>query len=116
MSRELSPVRLLVRCLAQKQDEQWEAYSLEFGLAAQAESFSEAKQKLDAMIQDYLHDALTGEDREHAGQLLSRKAPWWVYAKYFCVRAVSFFDGSAKPHGVKIFDEPWGVEPKRLAA
>jgi predicted RNase H-like HicB family nuclease len=77
------PRQLIVHCIAERKGEYWQAFSLEFGLAAQADTFSEAKRRLDSMIGSYLHDALVGEDREFAEDLLSRKATWGVYAKYY---------------------------------
>lgn len=115
MPHDVPPLRLVVRCLAQKQDAQWQAFSLEFGLAAQADSFAEVKRKLDAMIQDYLYDALVGEDREHACALLSRRAPWWVFARYYYARIISSARDSMNGDGLRTFGEPWGLEPKRLA-
>ena len=106
----VSPLRLVVRCYAEQlPDGQWQAFSLEFGLAAQAESFPAAQGKLDGMIQSYLHDALVGEDRQYARQLLARRSPWWVYARYYCGRALSMF---TRLRDRRFFDEPMGLEPK----
>jgi hypothetical protein len=106
----VSPLRLVVRCYAERlPDGQWQAFSLEFGLAAQAESFPAAKSKLDAMIQGYLHDALVGEDRQYARQLLARRSPWWVYARYYFSRLLSLV---TRLRGRKFFDEPMVLEPK----
>lgn len=118
-TRAISPVTMMVRCLAECKNGQWQAFSLEFGLAAQADSFVEAKAKLDGMIQDYLYDAYVGEDREHARELLTRKAPYQVFARYYLAALVA---GAAKlvrrPSSDKrkrIFDEPWSFAPQRCA-
>ncbi|HEY8508529.1 MAG TPA: hypothetical protein VIL32_09240 [Steroidobacteraceae bacterium] len=86
---------------------------MEFGLAAQGDSFAEVKQKLEGMIQDYLYDALVGEDREHALELLRRRAPWWVFARYYlsCLR-----EALRDSMNVKTFIEPLGLEPKRCSS
>ena len=74
--------QLLIRCLAQRNKNQWEAFCIDFCLAAQADTLEEAKQKLEAQIFDYLESALCGEDRQHANQLLNRKAPLSIRVKY----------------------------------
>ena len=35
------------------------------------------------MVQEYVSDALVGEDKEYAEQLLSRKAPLFEWLKYY---------------------------------
>lgn len=108
--RTVSPLRLVVRCYAEElPDGQWQAFSLEFGLAAQADSFQAVKGKLDGMIRGYVYDALAGEDRPYARQLLSRRSPWWVYARYYFGRLLS---AGRNLRDRKYFDEPMGLEPK----
>ena len=53
---EKSPFRFVVRCLIERKGNQWQAFSLELGLAAQDDSFQGVKRKLEAMIDSYLHD------------------------------------------------------------
>lgn len=74
---------LLVRCYIEHKNDQWQAFSLEFGLAAQGETEQDVRRKLESMIESYLEDALIGEDRAHADELLNRRATWLVYAKYY---------------------------------
>jgi predicted RNase H-like HicB family nuclease len=76
---------LLIRCLAVREGEHWVAICLPFDLAAQGESLSEAKRKLSEQIREYLHDALIGQDREHAELLVTRSAP----AKYWLMYGVA---------------------------
>lgn len=78
-----TPAQLIVHCLAERKDNVWQAFSLEFGLAAQGDSLPDVKQRLESMILCYVQDALIGEDREHARELLNRKATLSVYAKYY---------------------------------
>ena len=80
---EIMPIKLVIRCLLQQVGSQWQGFSLEFGLAAQGESADEVRRKLESMINSYLCDALTGEDREHAYALLTRKATARVYIRYY---------------------------------
>jgi hypothetical protein len=111
----MSPIKLMVRCVAESKDGQWQAFSLEFGLAAQADSFSAAKKKLDDMIRSYLLDALVGEDRDHARELLSRKAPFRIFAKYYGAVLIGKMIGAARrsvdDKRPKAFGEPWPLVP-----
>lgn len=71
----MRPNELLLRCYARKQGRVWSVVCIDLSLAAQADTFQAARDKLDAQIRDYLHDALVGEDRANARMLLRRKAP-----------------------------------------
>jgi hypothetical protein len=78
-----------VRCFAQPtRSGQWQAFSLEFGLAVQADTYPEVKRKILDMINSYAHEALT-IDREHAAELLTRKASIPVHFRFYVVRALS---------------------------
>lgn len=79
---EVTPLQLTVRCLAEPKAGQWQAFSLEFGLAAQADTLDAVRAKLDGMIACYLEDAL-GQDRRHARALLGRKSTLSVRFKYY---------------------------------
>lgn len=76
--------RLLLKIYGEKCDSQWSLISLDFSLAAQADTIEEAKSILESQIKEYLVDALNGPDKEHAHVLLSRRAPvkywvkWWA--------------------------------------
>jgi hypothetical protein len=70
------PTKLGLSCIVEPKGAQWQAFSLEFGLAAQADTMQDAKHRLDSMIRAYVSDALVGEDREHAHELLTRRATW----------------------------------------
>jgi hypothetical protein len=82
-TRKAASLPFVIRCVLEEAGGQWHAYSLEFGLAAQADTEEEAKAKLGNMIASYIYDALAGEDREHAPELLRRRAIPTVYAKYY---------------------------------
>ncbi|WP_296276612.1 type II toxin-antitoxin system HicB family antitoxin [Pseudomonas sp. UBA7530] len=64
----------VLRCYAEKKDGFWIAACPQFTLAAQGDTFEEAKQKLEGQIKSYVTEALT-IDREHAAELLGRRAP-----------------------------------------
>lgn len=68
------PVNLVLRCYAINEKDVWSAVCVDFSLAAQGDSFTDAKQKLNAQIVHYVKDAFT-VDREHADYLLKRRAP-----------------------------------------
>jgi hypothetical protein len=79
---EFAPVKLVLRCYAKKEQGKWQAFCLDLCLAAQADTFEEAKVKLKGMIASYVYDAVAGADREHASYLLSRRAPLIYRLKY----------------------------------
>lgn len=81
--RRSVPRQLVLRCLALKEGHHWVGLCLDFDLAAQGETFDEARLRLDAQIATYLREALAGPDREHAGNLLRRRAPWRYWAMYW---------------------------------
>jgi hypothetical protein len=79
----LRPAQLFVRCLAERKRGYWQAVCLDFDLMAQGDSFAEVRAKLDAMVSDYVFDALEGDDRDHAAYFLTRRAPWRFWAKFY---------------------------------
>jgi hypothetical protein len=102
--------KLLLRCLAEKKDDQWQVFCLDLCLAAQADTLEEAKQKLESMIASYIYDALVGEDKAFAAQLLSRKAPLSQWLKYYYYSIM--IHGVHITNGVhKIFKEPIPLTP-----
>lgn len=82
---KLRPNQLIVRGYAEKHDDLWVAVCIDFGLAAQADSLAEARRKLDEQIKEYVYDALVGEDREFAGQLLTRRASLAQVLRYHVI-------------------------------
>lgn len=86
----IAPCDMLVRCFAERKDGQWQAFSLEFGLAAQGDSLRDVKAKLESMIVDYVREALT-VDRKHAPALLQRRAAIGIYVKFYAYRALNHF-------------------------
>lgn len=112
---QLSPTGLIVHCFYEKKDGQWQAFSLQFGLAAQADSFEEARRKLESMVRSYVYDALAGEDRDHAQELMSRKATRAVYVKYYSFMATSFLrhllGAGSNGSNNGIYDQPMPLMP-----
>lgn len=106
----MKPNDLILRCIAHKDGDVWVASCLDLCLAAQSETLPEAKQKLEAMISEYVYDALVGEDKEYAQQLMSRKAPMLEWVKYY------YFLSLIKLGGMKdgihqLFTEPLPLTP-----
>ena len=95
-SGNVPPVKLAVRCFAEHEGSQWQAFSLELGLAAQGDTFPEVKRKLESMIATYVAEAVT-IDREHSGQLLARKATWQTYARYYLHCALHRIRSALRP-------------------
>lgn len=109
-----------VRCYLEPKGDQWQAFSLEFGLAVQGDSAGEVKEKLERVIRSYLRDAILGEDREHAEVLLRRRASSAHYVKYSIYKLVCaiFRRNSGGPQGDGYRRHPctFYEEPKPLLA
>lgn len=79
----MRPQDLTLRCYAEQQaDCLWVTVCVDLCLAAQGKTYREARQKLNQQIKEYVFDALAGEDRAYAKQLLRRKAPLSQRFKY----------------------------------
>lgn len=101
---------LLLRCYAVKDDDQWIAFCIDLGLAAQGDTYEETKRKLHDMIHEYILDALDGEDKEYADQLLSRKAPLSQFVTYYFYKLM-FKIGAFKNGAHKLFNQPVPLVP-----
>lgn len=107
---------LVVKCFAKETEGVWVAICLDLGLATQAETFDEAKSKLEEQIFFYVEEAL--QDDRYGAQLLKRKAPlssWLEYGfilfkRHFLNRRLLRGRFSDKP--AKVYDE---MLPLRLA-
>ncbi|KXS32533.1 MAG: hypothetical protein AWT59_1366 [Candidatus Gallionella acididurans] len=106
----MKPNNLLLHCYAEKSGEQWQVFCLDLSLAAQGDSFKEARIKLDSMVESYLQDALVGEDKEYADQLLNRKAPLRQWIKYYFFRLI-FLIFSTKNRLPRLFKEAIPMVP-----
>lgn len=103
----MNPKQLIVKCYAEQEDDCWVALCLNFNLAAQGDTFEEAKTKLEAMIAEYVYDALAGEDKPYAAQLLSRSAPFSSWLRYYFIK----FKIAAFHTAERIFDETMPLKP-----
>ena len=94
-----------LRCYAQRDAPGvWVALCLDFDLAAQGETFEDARNHLDGMITEYVADALTGPDHDHAATLLNRRAPWRYWLRYYALSLVQWMRGQ-RPAGRQSFQE-----------
>ena len=78
--------KLFLRCFAEYKDSQWSAVCLDLNLAAQADTVQEVIDKMESMIKSHIYDALEGDDKEFAHQLMTRKAPAELRAKYHYIQ------------------------------
>jgi len=88
----MEPKELVIRCYAEKKGELWHAVCVDLCLAAQGDSFCQVKKKLHDQMVEYVYDALAGEDKEFGADLLRRKAPLALLAKYHYIKARVHFD------------------------
>lgn len=80
---------LILRCYAVREGGVWSAMCIDLCLAAQADTYEEARRKLHAQIGEYVYDALCGDDRAYADQLLTRKSPLSVRLYYYVASLAS---------------------------
>lgn len=110
----MKPRELLLRCYANKDGDQWQAFCIDFCLAAQGNSAQEAQEKLFNMIAEYLYDAMAGEDKEYADQLLTRKASLMQIMTYYFYKIM--FKFHLFKNGVHVlFKAPVPMVPQRYA-
>jgi len=111
MGDSIRAKKLMLRCYANKRNGQWQAFCIDLCLAVQADSFPEAREKLEHQMLEYIYDALAGEDKEFAEQLLNRKAPFSQIATYHWIHLLHrigiFRDGLHK-----VFKEPMSLVPQ----
>jgi len=87
--RVIHPAEMQLRCYAHLENNQWVAVCIDFNLAAQADSFEEARDKLHQQVVWYVYDAVAGDDQAHGADLLMRKAPVPLMVRYHLINAVS---------------------------
>lgn len=99
---------LVFRCYAETEGDQWLAFCIDLTLAAQADTYQEARTKLHKQIASYVYDAIAGADQAHATYLLTRKAPLRYRVKYHAI-AVFCRVRDAKKRMSKVFVEALNV-------
>jgi hypothetical protein len=83
----MRPNQLMVRCYARLNNGVWEAFCIDFSLAAQGDSLDEAKTNLKAQIIEYVNEALT-TDSDHFEELIARRAPLNERARWLALDLV----------------------------
>ena len=84
--------RLTLRCFAEEEAcDLWIAVCLDLNLAVQGETYREVRRKLDVQIDSYLYEAMAGDDREYAEQLVPRYAPFRHFLKYYRIHLKLFW-------------------------
>src|SRR3989338_6400149 len=99
---------LILRCYAAKEaDGSWYAICLDLNLFAQADSLQDVKIKLHSMLKEYIAEAVT-VDKEYAGALLRRKAPFSFFARYYFVYILNLFHTFKN---IRTFNDPLPLVP-----
>lgn len=111
VQRQISPKQMILRCYAEKKDGVWQAFCLDLNLAVQGQSSQEVKRKMHEQIEMFLYDALEGEDRQYADQLLARKAPIGFWLKYYLYKTLN--NATYAHNGIREFFNE--VMPLRLS-
>jgi hypothetical protein len=81
----IAPKKLLLRCLAFERKGYWLAMCVDLDLAVQADTLPKAKRLLREQMHSYIDDVLS-VDNQHAGDLLTRKAPMRYVALYHFIK------------------------------
>lgn len=104
----------VLRCYAERKNQHWEAYCIDLSLAAQGGSAEEAIQKLYDQIQDYVYDAVVGQDRQFAEDLLSRRAPFRYVLRFYWLKLLCH--ARYLKNKVRLFETPlpmFPMEPRK---
>ena len=67
----------------ERRNGQWTVMCLDFSLAVQSNTLSDAQKKIYEQIEMYLKDALEGPDKNYAYVFLNRSAPAKYWMKYY---------------------------------
>jgi len=102
---------LLLRCFADKNEFGWQAFCIDFDLAAQGATLDEARDRLRGMIAEYVEDAMIGDDQQYAEAFLSRRSPWQLVLKYHLYRLWNKVQSRSKALAPLAFRSPLPVAP-----
>ena len=107
----MEPAKLTLRCYGEKRKGLWSIVCIDLCLAAQAKTEEEARLKLQEQIKEYICDACVGADKEHAEELLNRKAPLSMVMKYKMIKLkhyIHYYTNQAKQF---VFTQPIPLKP-----
>ncbi len=87
----VTPNRLVLRCYGHKtRNGRWFGVCLDLDLAVEADSPAELKSKMNDVISSYFEVVLDTDDRASIPDLLTRRAPFFDWVKYFGIRLLVF--------------------------
>ena len=92
----MHPAQLVMRCYAENDGDSWFAICLDLNVYARADSFEEARARLEDRVSEYVNEALT-IDAAHAATLLNRRAPVEFWLKFYFWSAVQWFRRPSRP-------------------
>lgn len=111
----MRPNELVLRCFAERDGDVWVAYCLDLSLAAQADSWEEARAKLEAQVREYVADAMGGQDGKYGAALMARRAPASTYLRYYTAKVLialaEKFHSTRRPQG-RPFQEVLPLAPQ----
>jgi predicted RNase H-like HicB family nuclease len=97
--------------LRHEQEGYWAAYCLDFTLYAVGDTPEEAMTKLRVIVDEYLVDALIGDDQPYAKELLNRRAPWTEWALVYWLSFLQHCRKAKDRVGSTAFDLPVHMVP-----
>lgn len=91
MPRQISPDKLVLRCYAHQSNEgSWYGVCLELNLATEAHSPEDLRRKMGEMISSYIETVLDTEDKASIPALLTRRAPFLDWVKYYVIKSLVY--------------------------
>jgi hypothetical protein len=101
----MKPIDLKLRCYAEHEENTtWFAICIDLNLAAQADTFEEARAKLHTMVRDYVMEALT-VDAQYIEDLIPRKAPWPFLLRHYRLSLLERFHKATRETATRLFTE-----------
>jgi len=82
-------IDLVLKGYAKREDDVWVAVCLNYSLASQGNTVEEAMEKLMHQVQEYVFDAVAGDDKEHVKYLLTRSAPTSQWATFYWFKTLA---------------------------
>lgn len=93
-----------LRCVAYQESGLWVAVCLDLSLGAQADTFNQAKKKLESQIKDYIIDACNEPDAVRR-KLLRRPAPLGMWLKYYFAVFIRKLSNKKAQSGLRTYEK-----------
>lgn len=71
----------------------WRGICLDLNIAAEADTKKELQEKLTHMILSYIETAIDTDDQDSIPDLLTRKAPFYDWSKYYVFKSLKSIKG-----------------------